>query len=124
MSHRAANEYEEMVKSAHRGYETFHQLPEGSSPPACLENSSAGVLGWAKSMETIKASKCEPMGKRTTTCALSNCCMSTEPASGFGNKLTNALQPRLDLDLLTRAEAPGGDIDCRPSGQRVRTGIG
>ena len=34
--------------------------------------------------------------------------MSTEPASGFGNKLMNALRPRLDLDLLTRADTPGG----------------
>ena len=57
ISHWAATEYEEMVKNAHCGYETFHQLPEGSSPPACLKNSSAGILGWAKYMETIKASK-------------------------------------------------------------------
>ena len=34
--------------------------------------------------------------------------MSTEPASEFGNKLMNSLRPRLDLDLLTRADAPGG----------------
>ena len=97
-----------MVKNAHRGYETFHQLPEGSSPPACLENSSAGILGWAKYMETIKASRVEPLGKRMMTCAMSNCCMTTEPTIGFGNKLMNALRPRLDFDLLTRADAPGG----------------
>ena len=97
-----------MVKNAHRGYETFHQLPEGSSPPACLKNSSAGILGWAKYMETIKASKIEPLGERTMTCAMSNCCMMTEPPIGFGSKLMNALRPRLDIDLLTRADAPGG----------------
>ena len=61
ISHRAAIENEEMVKSAHRGYETFHQLPEGASPPKYLENSSAGILGWATYMETIKASKVEPL---------------------------------------------------------------
>ena len=43
--HEAAIEYEEMVKNAHRSCETFRQLPEGSSPPACLENSSAGMIG-------------------------------------------------------------------------------
>ena len=108
MSYRAAIEYEEMVKNAHRGYETFHQLPEGSSPPACLENSSAGILGWAKYMETIKATKCDSTRKRTITCKLGDCCMSPVPVSGLENKLMNALRPRLDLDLLTRADAPMG----------------
>ena len=108
MFHKAAIEHEEIVQNAHRGYETFHQLLEGSSPPACLETSSAGILGWAKYMETIKAAKCEPLGKRTITCALGSCCMTSEPASGFGNKLMNVLRPRLDLDLLTRADAPMG----------------
>ena len=64
MSHKAATEYEEMAKNAHRGYETFHQLPEGSSPPACLDNSSAGILGWAKYMETIKATRCDSTGTK------------------------------------------------------------
>ena len=110
-----------MVKNAHHGYETFRLLPEGSSPPACLENSSAAILGWAKYMETIKATRCDTTGKRTIACALGNCCMSPEPASHFENKLMNVLRPRLDLDVLTRADAPMG-ISIVPSVQRIRMG--
>ena len=37
MSHRSAIEHEEIMKTVHRGYEAFHQLPEGPSPPVCFE---------------------------------------------------------------------------------------
>ena len=87
MFHKAAIECDEMVKNAHRGYETCYQLPEGSSPPACLENSSAGILGCAKYMETIKATKCNSTEKWTIMCKLGDCCMSPEPVSGRENKL-------------------------------------
>ena len=88
--------------------QTFHQLPERSSPPACLENTSAGILCWAKYMETIKATKCYSTEKMTIACKFGDCCMAPDPVSGFENNLMNVLRPRLDLDLLTRADAPIG----------------
>ena len=59
-------------------------------------------------METIKATKCDSTEKKTIPCKSSGCCMAPDAVSGFENKPMNVLLPRLDLDLLTRADAPMG----------------
>ena len=121
MAHKAATENEDLTRLAHHGYEMFHQLPEGSSPLACLANSLAGLLRWAKFMETSwpaspdllagwsahLASK--PLTEtKTITYKMGDCFMTPDPVGGFGDKLMNFLKPRLNIDLLTRADAPLG----------------
>ena len=44
-------QYEVILKQAIRGYETSHQLPDGTAAKAQVESSSAGIEGFAKYMD-------------------------------------------------------------------------
>ena len=101
-AYKAATEYDELRRSARRGYEHFHQLPEGLSPPACHTNSSAGALGWAKYTETIK-----PMAEKAPE-AVTIAAKLIDYIQVPSANLVNILRPESNIDLLTRADAPLG----------------
>ena len=59
-------------------------------------------------MEKIRTASDKSAEKKTITRKLGDCCMTPDPASGFGVTLMSVLRPRLNINLLTRADAPRG----------------
>jgi hypothetical protein len=73
LAHQAAVDYEVVTDKAKHGYEHFHQLPTGTSTIQQIENTSCGVLGWAKYAERANTGiRCSGAGKEGAERTLPN----------------------------------------------------
>ena len=75
MASNAASAYQELVDKALKGYELFYDLPVGTSTTQQAENTSTGLIGWAKCGESDEAkAKRDPHSRTTTiTARLADC---------------------------------------------------
>jgi hypothetical protein len=97
-----------LVKIAKQNYETFHSLSPGSATLEMLENSLAGIAGWAKiDKPPIEAnSKQDDMSTKRNQS--SNACASNESTQAPSHRRSPSLAKALQSPTLTRA--PSRDL--------------